>query len=124
LLLVETTNSLRVLLVEDHEPCCRLLEIVLRRGGHVVMVIETVEAALSALTEEQFDVLICDLLLPDGHGFEVIRVVRAREPKILSIAITGLGTQGIETEALKHGFDRFIRKPFKPHAIEALLPER
>ncbi len=114
-------KSPRVLVVDDHYPCCRLLEIILHRAGCLVVIMKTVEGALFALAQEQFDILICDLLLPDGHGFEIIRAIRDRKLKIFCIAITGLGTPSIETEALKEGFDQFVRKPFKPQAIEALL---
>lgn len=116
-----TNKSLRVLVVEDHKPCSRLLSIVIRRIGYAVVIRKTVKGALAALAQQHFDILICDLLLPDGHGFEIIRAIRNRKPKISSIAITGLGALDIEPKALAEGFDHFIRKPFKPRIIEALL---
>src|SRR5690606_17572024 len=60
--------SLRLLLVEDHEPTLRVLARLLVRDGHQVVPARTVAEALEAAETNLFDVLVSDLGLPDGTG--------------------------------------------------------
>jgi DNA-binding response OmpR family regulator len=110
-----------VLVVEDHGPCARFVQVILTEAGHTSILARTVDAALSALAREGFDALVCDLLLPDGHGCDIIRVVRQEDPALFAVAISGLPRDTCEQRAREAGFNEFLAKPFRPRQLAALF---
>jgi len=114
-------EPLRVLIVEDHAPCARLMEIALTDAGHTVTLVRTTDSALFAVVWEEFDALVCDLLLPDGHGCEIIRALRQRNLPVFAVAVSGLPRSGCEDVAIAAGFDTFLQKPFSPGELAALF---
>jgi DNA-binding response OmpR family regulator len=115
------SRPLRVLVVEDSAPCARLMEIALTEAGHAVTLVRTTDSALFAVVWEEFDALVCDLLLPDGHGCEIIRAFRQRSFPVFAVAVSGLPRDGCEHIALAAGFDRFLQKPFLPGELALLF---
>src|SRR5207248_759698 len=86
-------SSLRVFIVENHEDTLKWLAIYLESVGHRVQSARSVHEALEALRTADLDVLISDIGLPDGDGWELLR--RAGLPAhIYAIAMSGFGTQG------------------------------
>ena len=67
--------SLRILLVEDHDGIARACQRLLISHGHFVTRAAGAASALAAAEREQFDLLICDLALPDGNGYELLPTV-------------------------------------------------
>jgi DNA-binding response OmpR family regulator len=65
-------KRLNILVIEDSERCARILEIALEERGHTVKIASTLDAASFALSAVNFDAIICDLLLPDGNGCEIM----------------------------------------------------
>lgn len=110
-----------MLIVEDSEPFSRLLKIAFTKAGHAVTLETTVKSALLALMHETYDALVCDLLLPDGNGCEIIKAARQKGMPIFAVAISGMLPVACEMNALAAGFDRFICKPFKVSLLVGLL---
>ena len=119
----EVLRRSRVLVVEDHEPCARFLEISLTRAGYSVAVVGTVEAAWVALASQEFGGLVCDLLLPDGNGCEIIQIVRQRKAPIFAVAVSGFPIETHGQMALDFGFDSFLQKPLSFPKLVSLLDE-
>ncbi len=110
----------RVLIVEDHGALARSLSRVLRQAGYHVETASSVEQALVALDAAVPDVLICDLMLPDGTGADVLNATEGRLGDTRILGMTGY------TEAdILHAFQRrlipVLRKPFDTDALLALL---
>ncbi|KZM76183.1 response regulator transcription factor [Nocardia terpenica] len=103
---------MRVLLVED-EP--RLAETV-RRGlemeGFVVQVAATGPDGLWLATEDRFDVIVLDIMLPGMSGYEVLRRVRARDVRTPVLMLTAKDGDHEEADALDLGADDYLTKPF------------
>jgi CheY-like chemotaxis protein len=102
-----------VLVVDDHELNLKLLERLLEREGREVRAADSVAAAERALAEEQPDMIVLDLNLPDGSGLELTRKLKA-EPRTASIPIvacTAAVLPADEDEALEAGCDAFVAKP-------------
>lgn len=101
---------MRILLVDD-EPSVRELALrVLERAGHEVTVAATGRQGLELFRAHGCDVLFVDKNLPDGSGLDVIRAVRAAEPDLPVILVTGA------PERLAHDAARpdvYLAKPFK-----------
>ena len=83
---------MRILLVEDHEDTNKSLTKLLRRRGYYVQSAVSVQSALDAADNEQFDVLISDLGLPDGSGIDLMERLGPNRP-LFGIALTGFGME-------------------------------
>jgi two-component system CheB/CheR fusion protein len=103
-------QPLRILVVDDHPDTTKVFKRLLSLEGYTVTTAGDFEEALASAQAEQFDVLLCDICLPDRDGCDVLAEVRSLYP-IRSIAITGHTTpediQGV-TDA---GFDECLVKP-------------
>ena len=77
----------RILVVDDDEAVRSLLRDMLSANGHDVEAAEDVRGAAGALKAGEFELVLTDLMLPDGDGLEVLRLARARpyEPEVLLV---------------------------------------
>ena len=113
---------LRLLVVEDHADTRRMLEVFLRTLGCEVRFTATFEGALAAGTQEHFDILLSDINLPDGNGWELIQRLEARERKPPhAIAVSGYGADSDLEKSRSAGFDAHLIKPVGPEELLALL---
>jgi CheY-like chemotaxis protein len=100
----------RILLVEDHADTLVMTAMVLRRHGLDVSTASTKAEAVELCKHEQFDLLIGDLQLPDGSGWEMMEEI-AKVCKLKSIAYTGYGYDSDIEHSRKSGFTVHITKP-------------
>jgi len=108
-------TSLRVLLVEDNRDNAAAIAELLRVHGHSVQVADSVQQALRA-GEQDFDVLVSDIGLPDGSGQDLMRALRARRP-VRGIAFSGYGAAEDVRRSAEAGFDRHLTKPIDPDQL-------
>jgi PAS domain S-box-containing protein len=116
----QSLAGINILLVEDHPDSARALTQLLCKQGHVVQTAGTVVAALKAVAERPFDVLICDIGLPDGTGFQLIETVR-KNSTIPAIALSGFGMEEDVSQSESSGFDVHLTKPVNFHNLEAAI---
>ena len=110
-----------VLVVEDDEDLCDLLEYNLTRAGYEVRVMKQVAGTLEAAERIVPDLILLDVMLPDGDGFDVCRSIRAR-PSLTETPILFLTARGEEVDrvlGLEIGGDDYITKPFSPRELVA-----
>lgn len=103
----------RILLVDDMEDSAYMFRSLLETEGATVTAAITAREGLALLAQEQFDVLISDISMPDMDGYEFMRAVRA-QPALASLpalAASGLGRAKDVQEALEAGFSGHITKP-------------
>jgi PAS domain S-box-containing protein len=118
-----------VLVVDDEEDVRDLLTITLESFGAKVQAASSGKEALELLTgqtpNEQFDVLICDIAMPDEDGYAVLRNVRALPPEkggdIPAIALTAHGRSEYRVRALEAGFQMYAVKPVKPDELVGMI---
>ena len=117
-----------LLLVEDEAPLRAAVAEQLRDLGFEVVEASTGEAALEALAEFAFDILITDLRLPGIDGTGVIEAAVERYPEIIAIVVTGYGTVRDAVEVIKRGAADFVTKPFQfdelRHALDGAIEQR
>ena len=113
---------LRILLVEDHEGTLALMTKVLGSLGHEVRTAATVKAALASAEREQFDLLISDIGLPDGTGYDVMRALRACGP-VKGIAVTGFGMDEDVRRSMEAGFFKHLIKPINLETLQAAIQQ-
>ena len=119
----ESYNSgkrLRILVVEDHSDTLEALSRLLSHFGHEISLADGAQNALNIINSKEFDVVLCDIALPDGSGYDVIAEAKRRRP-IKAVALTGFSaTEDIE-RGKKAGFDFHLTKPVDFHELRAVL---
>jgi DNA-binding response OmpR family regulator len=105
-------KSARVLVVEDEENVRVLLNDAFRAEGHDVTEATTGAEALKHLDKSQFDLMVCDLGLPELSGLHVARWVKEFRPDLPVIIATGFAEMISEDDYQKARIDDVIRKPY------------
>lgn len=113
--------SLRILMVEDHADTRRVLQRLLTRRGHEVAVAACGEEALNLLPGQAFDLLICDVGLPDTDGYTLLGEILHRRPGLPAIAMTGYGMESDVERSAAAGFLAHLTKPVSVAALEDTL---
>ena len=123
-----------ILLVEDDSLSRRAFAQILRAEGYQVAeaqngvdALEILETGAEVLSQEAFDLVIVDLVLPGLHGVNLIHQIRSRWPKMPIIVISGYLSDG-SGRVILEDFAEFIQKPIDPviliAAVRRLLPEK
>jgi CheY-like chemotaxis protein len=115
-------QTMRILLVEDHEDTNRSLTNLLRRRGYHVQSAGNLQSALDLSAKEEFDVLISDLGLPDGSGIDLMQTLRSKRP-LLAIALTGFGMEDDIRKSHDAGFKHHLVKPIDLNKLDSLIQE-
>jgi two-component system CheB/CheR fusion protein len=101
---------MRILLVEDHRDTRNALSRILGMSGHFVQTATTLADAKDACKNQTFDLLICDIGLPDGNGWELMRHLR-QFCDTPGIALTGYGATEDVEESGESGYFAHLTKP-------------
>ena len=115
-------KPLRILLVEDHRDTRHMLSRLLTHFGHQVLTADNIRNALNIIASENVEVLLCDIGLPDGTGYEVIAEAK-RKRRIKAVAITGFGTEEDIRRSKGAGFDFHLVKPVDVHELQTILDQ-
>jgi two-component system, OmpR family, alkaline phosphatase synthesis response regulator PhoP len=102
----------RILVVEDDPSISLGLSMNLEAEGYEVQVADDGEAGLLAASENEFDLLILDVMLPKLNGLEVLRAVRARGEIVPIIILSARGAEMDKVIGLELGAEDYITKPF------------
>jgi signal transduction histidine kinase len=113
-------DRVRVLLLEDHDDTARALTRLLESRGYRIKTASTISAALQSVESHEFDLLLCDLGLPDGTGVEFISKVREQR-KTPAIALTGFGMQQDVDRAREAGFNAHLTTPVSLQKLEMTI---
>lgn len=111
--------SARLLLVEDEPGVARVIGDLLRSEGHFVEVARDGTSGFRLMTEESFDLLILDVMLPGASGFELCRAARERGFDGAILMLTARGAIRDRVQGLQTGADDYLVKPFDPDELLA-----
>jgi len=118
----DPASRLRIFVVENHVDTLVALTRYLVETGYSVLSAETMKEALRTLPSSQCDVLISDIGLPDGDGWELLRRARL-EPRVFTIAMSGFGHNADRVKSEKAGYRKHLLKPFDPDDLDAMLEQ-
>ena len=118
----KTAKPLRILLVEDHHDTRRTLSRLLTHFGHRVVTADNVEGAMEIMGSDNIDVVLCDIGLPDGSGYEVAAHARTKGD-VKAIALTGFGTEQDVQRSKGAGFNFHLVKPINFQELQGVLSE-
>lgn len=123
--MTDAARSRVVMVVDDVPEIIDFVEQLVRTRGHTVVRARSGREAAAMLRSVAVDVLITDILMPDGDGLELIQAARLRKPVPRIIAISGggkfLATAQCLTLAGGFGADAVLRKPFDAEQLLAAL---
>jgi DNA-binding response OmpR family regulator len=103
---------MRLLVVEDEADLVSALRVGLGRAGYAVDTALTVAEAERKLAVEPYDLVVLDLMLPDGDGFELCRQIRAGGHGTRVLMLTARGALADRVHGLDAGADDYLTKPF------------
>ena len=115
-------RSLRILLVEDHADTRRTLSRLLSHFGHDISVADSTLTALNVVKIKQFDVILSDIGLPDGSGYDVISQAKQNQ-RVKGVALTGFGSDEDIRRGREAGFDFHLVKPVDFHELRSVLDQ-
>ena len=112
----------RVLIVDDDESQRLLQRSILERSRHELFFARTGEEALKVYLRSSIEIVLTDLEMDDGDGFELIEAITGLHPSVAVIAISGKGPTMLE-RAKELGAREALTKPLDPEALVAAVAE-
>lgn len=114
---------MRIYLIDDDNHLRGALEEILQRAGHDVRAESNGVAVSRLLNDWPADLVVCDMLMPDAEGFEVLRAVRSSDAQPKFIMMSGASGEMSEllAKAPMLGADAVLQKPFAPDELLDLI---
>lgn len=117
-----TDQPLRIFVVEDHQDTLKYLKLYLEQSGHTVQSARTIKQAVETLAGSQCDVLLSDIALSDGTGWDLMQALSASPPPF-AIAMSGFGTAADANRSKGAGYRHHLVKPIDPDRLDQVLIE-
>jgi len=115
------TGKKHILVIDDEHSIREFLTILLEKEGYQVSSADAVASGIGSLDRASYDLVICDLKLPDGSGLEVLREARRRRLSARFIIITAHTTPHHALESLRAGAAEYLSKPFNVEDLKAIV---
>lgn len=109
-----------VLVVDDDEDHCMMLEVALESRGHRVLTAHSARAALAIMRAQPVDAVVCDLTLGDGTAIDVLREVGEHRPRV-AVVLSGFDDAEDQERSLAAGFDAHLVKPTPIETLAQVL---
>ncbi len=110
-----------VLIVDDEPKICQFLDVFLRREGYRPDSVCRAADAIEKVKTGNYDIVITDLKMPGMDGFELVEKLKAIRRDLPVVMITGYATVETAVQALRHGVDDYITKPFNIDEMRKVL---
>jgi DNA-binding NtrC family response regulator len=112
-----------VLLVDDEKDFVDVMKGRLELAGYTVTACYDVEQALKEVQDEEFDVAIIDLIMPDTDGITAMHRIKIISPLMECIVLSGQGTLRMAVESMKQGAFDFLEKPCEHAVVTRIIDE-
>jgi CheY-like chemotaxis protein len=113
----------KVLVVDDDPVVGRSFDRVLSDRGYAVITAANGQEALDRMAREDYDMVFTDIRMPGMDGIDVAAEIKARQPWMPVVIVTGYGTADAQARAKQVGVTAFLHKPLSSDAIEASARE-
>ncbi len=115
------SSSMSILIVDDDEVTCNLLEEVLSKEGYLVDKASSGRQAIEKGENKLYEVVLTDIRMNDVDGLEVLRAYRKKSPETIIIMMTAFGSIETAIQAIKEGAYDYVSKPFKLDEIKLTI---
>lgn len=114
-------NQTTILLVEDERVTYRAIQLTLEKQGYKCFGAANLQEAEHIAKSEALDLIICDIMLPDGSGLQLLEKVRQFLMDIPFVVITASEKRELIQEAIKLGANDFLTKPFHMNSLPTVI---
>ncbi len=113
----------KILVVDDEKDILELIDYNLTKNGCMVKTASTGEDALELVKENDYDLIILDLMLPGVDGFDITKIIKADKQKagIPIVMVTAKADEADKVAGLEIGADHYVTKPFSPRELLAIV---
>jgi EAL domain-containing protein (putative c-di-GMP-specific phosphodiesterase class I) len=111
----------RVLVVDDEPAMLRALSRLLEEAGHRVLTASNGHDAVRTLTANEVDVVVSDVSMPGMNGIELLRAIRAHDPDVPVLLMTGAPSVQSAAQAVQYGAMRYLLKPVDANEVEEVV---
>ena len=111
----------RVFILEDDASICGLIRVALEMNNIAFEAFSCCADFIAAISKEEPDVALLDVMLPDGNGFDVLKQVKAEHPSVCCIMLSALGKEEDKVNGLNLGADDYVSKPFSVLELTARI---
>ncbi len=111
----------KILVVDDERSIREFFDILLRKEGYEVACAENGKEAVHLLNEQDFDLVISDVVMDGVSGIEVLRHAKSKDTDTVVIMITAYASAETAIEAMKEGAFDYISKPFRVEEIKVII---
>jgi CheY-like chemotaxis protein len=112
---------MKVLIAEDEVLHAEMLSGMVASWGHAVTVVESARQALEAAASRKFDLFLLDVFLPDMTAVELIPQLKALQPEVRIITLTGQNSRELERRLRELGISYYMAKPFQRDELHSIL---
>lgn len=116
-----TSGRIRILVVDDDDLVRDTFAVMLESDGYDVCCAGGGGEALALLKQTVFDIMLCDIFMPEQNGLELLPIVQAAYPEMPVVLITGYGNVDMARTALHQGASDFITKPLQPGELPIII---
>jgi two-component system phosphate regulon response regulator PhoB len=113
----------RILVVDDEKDILELIDYNLSKNGYKVKTVPSGEEALELIKDNDYDLIILDLMLPGVDGFDLCKIIKADKHKanIPIVMVTAKAEEADKVAGLEIGADHYVTKPFSPRELLAIV---
>jgi two-component system response regulator PilR (NtrC family) len=110
----------RILIVDDEASLLEFLGLLFEEEGFEVTAASSFREGRARAAERDHDLILCDIMMPDGNGLDLLREVKERDPHAAVIMMTAYSSTESAIEAMKRGAYDYISKPFDVEELKVL----
>jgi DNA-binding NtrC family response regulator len=111
-----------ILIVDNDALVRQSIRELLHSSGFAVREADSCEAGIAAFRAQRPDLVLVEHRLPDGDGVHLIGQLRATDPDVPCIVLSGHASIDLAVQAVKEGAENFVTKPIKSGLLETLIP--
>jgi len=111
------SSKKRILVIDNEEGICRMVEAVLTDAGYKVETCTRSFEAVEKFVPGQWDLVITDVKMPGMNGLEVLQQIKEKDPAVPVVMITAYATVEMSIQALRRGAYDMLTKPFEPEEL-------
>ncbi len=113
--------SAHILVVDDEQSIQEFLSLLLEENGFRVATAGSVEEGRSQFQRDSFDLVLCDIIMPDGNGLDLLQEIKRQDARTSVIMMTAYTSTKTAIEAMKRGAYDYISKPFDVEELQVVI---